>query len=218
MTKQIAIIDPYIRTPVVSCFNRLVDIIGAPSTYHMPHLMGLETLQKEKENTSAYIILGSASNVEDNLPWHAPLASFIAEELKNGKPVLGCCFGHQLMCHYFGSSVDFYHENQDKLLGARKITITKDFWNIKQGEVFHFPVTHRQFVKSLGPDLISVGEGLPNDIVIHKSLPFIGTQGHPEASDYFCEVDIQVLSPDDKSLGQKDGEHLIRRFVQYYQL
>lgn len=218
MTKQIAIIDPFVKSPVINCFNGLVNMLGLQATYHAPSLSGLQTLQLERDKTHAYMILGSASNVDDYLPWHAPLAQFMEEELRRGKPVMGCCFGHQLMCHQFGSEVVFYHENQEKLLGKREIKIEKDFWDFKKGESFHIPVTHRQYVKSLGPDLLSVGTGLPNDIVIHRTLPFIGTQGHPEASDYFCKEDIKILSDEEQKLAQNDGRSLILRFFKHFQI
>ncbi len=218
MTKQIAIIDPFVKSPVINCFNGLVNTLGLKATYHSPHLSGLQTLELEKENTHAYIILGSASNVEDQLPWHEPLAKFIHQELLKGKPTLGCCFGHQIMCHHFGSEVGFYNKDQEKLLGMRKMILDQDFWGFRKDEVFHIPVTHRQYVSKLGPELIQAGTGLPQDIVIHRFLPFLGTQGHPEASDYFCSEDIKILSHEEQKVAQKDGKQLILRFFEHFEI
>lgn len=218
MTTQIAIVDPFVKTPAINCFNGLVNLLGVNATYHMPGAMGVESLLKERLRTQAYIVLGSASHVSEQLPWHGPLANFLMEELKNKKPLLGCCFGHQIMCHAFGAKVEFYTPEEAKQMGSRKITITNDFWNFKEGESFQLAVTHKQVVRSLPSELRAVGQGLENDIVIHQSLPFMGTQAHPEASDYFCSSDINNLNPPEILQVQTDGRRLIQRFFKHFQL
>ena len=55
--------------------------------------------------TDAYLITGSRHSVYDDLPWIEDLANFIAAALADGKKVIGICFGHQLMAHYFGGHV-----------------------------------------------------------------------------------------------------------------
>lgn len=218
MTNQIAIVDPFVKGPAVNCFNGLVNLLGLKATYHMPGPYGIDSLVKAADQSKAYIVLGSASNIEDNLPWHAPLADFLLSELKKNKPILGCCFGHQIMCHALGSKVEFDVPEQTKHMGIRKIVIAEDFWNFKKDETFHLGVTHRQVVRNLPKGLKSVGTGLPNDIVIHESLPFLGTQAHPEASDYFCTTDITNLNPEEVRCIQEHGNLLIRRFFQHFKL
>jgi len=218
MTKQIAIVDPFMNGPSVNCFNSLVNLLGIKATYHMPGTLGIDSLIKEASQSMAYIVLGSASHVHENLPWHKPLADFLLKELKRSKPILGCCFGHQIMCHALGSKVEYYTPDEAKQMGVRKITITENFWNYKQGESFSLGVTHKQVVRSLPKGLKSVGHGLENDIVIHESLPFMGTQAHPEASAFFCTSDITNLNPIEIETVQKDGGRLIQKFFQYHKL
>jgi GMP synthase-like glutamine amidotransferase len=218
MTTQIAIVDPFVKGPSVNCFNGLVNLLGVKATYHMPGPFGVESLLKERNRTTAYIVLGSASHVHENLPWHRPLANFLMEELKNNKPVLGCCFGHQLVCHALGAKVEFITPEETKHMGTRTINITKDFWNFKEGESFLLGVTHRQVVRDLTNGLMAVGRGMENDLVIHESLPFMGTQAHPEASDHFCTTDIDNLSPPEIAQLQKDGARLIYRFFQHFKI
>lgn len=218
MTNQIAIIDPYIKGPAVNCFNSLVDNLKFQATYHMPSAMGMESILMGAPKTKAYIVLGSASHVHENLPWQKPLADFLVSELKAGKPVLGCCFGHQLVCHAFGAKVEFHSPEEAKHMGTRSMTITEDFWNFKKGEIFNLGVTHKQVVRDLPACLKEVGRGLENDIVIHATLPFMGTQAHPEASNYFCTTDITNLQAPEISSIQKDGTALIRRFFSHFNL
>ncbi len=53
----------------------------------------------------AYVITGSRHSVYDDLPWIPPLVDFVREALAAGRQVIGICFGHQLMAHFFGGSV-----------------------------------------------------------------------------------------------------------------
>ena len=218
MTNQIAIIDPFVNGPAVNCFNSLVNLLGVKATYHMPGPYGIDSLIREASQSKAYIVLGSASHIHQQLPWHKPLADFLLEELKKNKPVLGCCFGHQIMCHALGAKVEYHVKEETKQMGTRNISVTEDFWNFKKGESFLLGVTHKQVVRNLPKSLRSVGHGLENDIVIHESLPFMGTQAHPEASDYFCTTDITNLNSLEINGVQKDGGRLIQKFFQHFKL
>jgi GMP synthase-like glutamine amidotransferase len=213
---MIGFIDPYINSPAFHCFNGLVEEFSRKFFYHMPGKFGIESMQELAPKTMAYIIAGSASNITESLDWHKPLADFLVSELNAGKPVLAACFGHQLLCHAFGSEVDDMFPTKEKLLGVREVEITEDFYNFVKGEKFTLPVTHRQVVKTLGPELKAVGFGIKNDLVIHKSLPLLATQAHPEASRHFCAYDIQKLSEEQETLGRKDGKRLIQMFLDYY--
>jgi GMP synthase-like glutamine amidotransferase len=215
---MIAFIDPFINNPVIYCYNELVEYLNHPMTYHMPAKCGVKSLVDSADSISAYIVAGSASNVTEPLEWHKPLADFLVSELKKGKPVLGACFGHQLLCHAFGSEVDYAFPSQDKLLGLRQIKMTEDIHHFRKDEIIALAVTHRQVVKTLGPGLKSVGESLANDIVIHETLPLLTTQAHPEASKYFCSFDIQNLSQDEEDLVRKDGKTFIKNFLNYYKV
>jgi GMP synthase-like glutamine amidotransferase len=210
--KKIGFIDPYVVSPAINCFNSFVNLFDYPTTYHLPSQNGTRTLLYEKDQTHAYIIVGSASHVTEPLDWHAPLAQFLLEELKRGKPVMGCCFGHQLLCHALGSTVEFLHANQDKESGVRKITFNQDISGFKNGESFTLSISHRQVVSSLGTGLKEVGFGLKNDFVIHETLPLFTTQAHPEASDFVLRNDIKNLNETEIMKAKKDGDHLITRF------
>ena len=50
----------------------------------------------------AYLITGSRHSVYDDRPWIPALAEFVGQALDAGSKVVGICFGHQLIAHFFG--------------------------------------------------------------------------------------------------------------------
>ncbi|RYI13259.1 MAG: type 1 glutamine amidotransferase, partial [Acetobacteraceae bacterium] len=51
------------------------------------------------------VITGSPAGVCDDLPWLDPLRSFIRAAYGNRTPILGVCFGHQIMADALGGDV-----------------------------------------------------------------------------------------------------------------
>lgn len=214
--KKIAVIDPFVVSPALPCFNRLVEHLPAKLQYHQPQLSGVTTL--EAQPADAYIVLGSASHVFQNLPWHQPLAKFLLSQLEKRRPVLGICFGHQLLCHAFGAEVGFYKPDEEKLSGPRKVLLTQPVFGLSKGDSFTLAVSHRQVVKSLPDCLEEIGRGLKFDLVRHKKWPFMGTQPHAEASVDFCQSSSLMSDATNIRVVQSDGMRLIKAFFIHHQI
>lgn len=54
----------------------------------------------------AWLIPGSRHGVYDDLPWIAPLKTFIREAAKLKRPMAGVCFGHQIIAEALGGKVE----------------------------------------------------------------------------------------------------------------
>ena len=49
-----------------------------------------------------YLITGSRQSVYDDLPWIGELTDFVAQAMAANVRIVGICFGHQLLAHFFG--------------------------------------------------------------------------------------------------------------------
>lgn len=58
------------------------------------------------EAADAWLLTGSKHGVYDNLAWIASLENFVREIYEQGLPLVGICFGHQLIAQALGGKVE----------------------------------------------------------------------------------------------------------------
>jgi GMP synthase-like glutamine amidotransferase len=216
----LAIIDPYMIAPALQCYERIRSLSGLECRYYQPTRLGNQRLKTD--DNQAYVILGSASHVFQKYDWQTELAEITLKELMKDKPVLGICFGHQLICSALGSTVEFYNSKQDKLTGVRKVELTQNFLGLSSQTVLNLAVTHRQVVAKLSLELEEVAQGLnpklPNDIVRHRKYPFVGTQPHIEVNPTFATNEAFISNASEYEKSYLDGGKLIKAFFETYNL
>jgi GMP synthase (glutamine-hydrolysing) len=176
---------PTIRQKAGDFEDWIIHEIGSPKAeIGVVNAMKAEALPPV-DTLSGVIITGSPAMVTDKDAWMQVLADWIPQAVERNTPLLGICFGHQLLAEAMHGRVD-YHPNgreigtvsiqltsegkQDRLLGALPDT-------------FLAHATHAQTVIKLPANALRFAE---NAFEIHHAFRLgesaWGVQFHPEFS------------------------------------
>ncbi|WP_045823801.1 type 1 glutamine amidotransferase [Williamsia herbipolensis] len=118
-------------------------------------------------------VLGSAHAADDDsLPWLAPERAYVAAVLDAGTPVLGVCFGGQLLSRVLGGVVT---RSPHPEVGFATVESTRDFIDSGPWMQWHFD----HFTVPPGAELIAHN---PNGAQAFVSGRNLGLQFHPEIS------------------------------------
>jgi GMP synthase (glutamine-hydrolysing) len=124
------------------------------------------------------VITGSRASVywEDEQGWIRPLVDWVAEAVDRDVPVLGVCYGHQVLAEALGGTVEHMGEYE---LGYREVTHGGDPLFDGVDETFTVFVSHQDRVTELPPDAVRIAE---NDYGVHgfRRGDAVGVQFHPE--------------------------------------
>jgi len=146
--------------------------IGAPYSYVTPD----EALKKiSTEKPTGIILSGGPSSVYEP---EAP--SIPIEVIDFGGPVLGICYGWQLMAEKLGGVVESGH----KEYGPEKVSFSKPELIGMPVESCKVYMSHGDTVTKLPPGFESIGNTahVANAAVVNQKKNFFGVQFHPEAA------------------------------------
>ena len=133
----------------------------------------------------AIIITGSPAFVTDEEAWNFIGASYIKKAHKIGIPILGVCYGHQLLAWTFGGKVEFNAEGRN--IGTIPINLKESAKNdlLFSGlpERFNVNVSHQQSVVELPSEAIELALSSSNNLQAFRfGDKTWGIQFHPEFS------------------------------------
>ncbi|HZP65938.1 MAG TPA: glutamine amidotransferase [Rudaea sp.] len=176
----------------------------------------------------AAVVTGSGAMVSERLDWSERTAAWLADAARAGLPLLGVCYGHQLLAHAFGGHVDYNPRGRE--IGTVDIhclpAVAEDELMRGSPPRFRAHATHLQSVLRPPAGAAVLARSALDDCQAIRFAPRVwGLQFHPEFTvehmrGYLHErserVDAEGL--DAKALTQAVGaaphaRSLLRRFV-----
>jgi GMP synthase (glutamine-hydrolysing) len=147
-----------------------------------PHTLSAAAVKKMAPR--AIILSGGPSSVYDQ---GAPKVERDILELP--LPILGICYGVQLLAHELGGKVERSSHREyghTKVRRAKELTgaAARVFAGFKPDEPFDVWMSHGDRIEKLPPGMhpVAVTDSTPFAAIAHESKPIVGLQFHPEVS------------------------------------
>lgn len=137
----------------------------------------------------AVVITGSPAGVYDQTPWMDPLRGFVRAAHAAKTPVVGVCFGHQIMADALGGDV----RKSDKGWGVGRHSydiLDRRSWMADAGQSFSLAVSHQDQVITPPKSAHTLARsGHTDHAMLHYAdAPMMSLQGHPEFGDAFVSA------------------------------
>lgn len=174
------------------------------------------------EIDDAWIITGSAYSVYDNFPWIDYLKTKLHQMSELKKPVLGICFGHQLIADTFGGKVELNSKGWE--LGSCEINLTDSGISNKLFSGLSSPLcvyqSHQDIVTSLPENSTLFADNSMGIQSFVYNDCFYGVQFHPEFTKIVMEkyLDIRYkkgIIKEKPSVKESEYSHMVlSNFIQ----
>jgi GMP synthase-like glutamine amidotransferase len=221
---RLVIVDPAVETPELRGEAEVARGWPGPVTVWRP---ALEPGQGPGPETpceaEAVVVMGSAASVHDapeRAPWLAPLAAWVDRLLAPDGPrvpLLGICFGHQLVAQRAGGAVGFRVDAAAPPLRAIVSTRLSGCRLLPGEQPLTVVASHREIVTAPPPGWEVVGRRPDGtlDALQHLVLPFFAVQFHPEAGPEFLarrRIGADGPSAPEAEAAFADGGRLLEAF------
>jgi GMP synthase (glutamine-hydrolysing) len=182
----------------------ILDQIEMPRSAVLVHPAYEQSELPELNEISAVIVTGSHAMVTDKSRWIGRLSAWLKQEVANKVPLLGICFGHQLIARAFGGTVDYHTGGME--LGTTTVKLTDEGRNDPLFKVlpsgFTIHAANSQTVVELPPGAhLLTGNTFEPHHAFSIGNNIRGVQFHPE----FNAAIIRKYIKYDKKQLEKDG-------------
>ena len=156
-------------------------------------------------NFAGIILTGSHAMVTDQEKWSKRVADWLLIVVKNKIPVLGICYGHQLLAQALGGCVDYNPNGME--FGTVELRLTHSAMKnpLFRGvpSAFSVHVSHSQSVIKLPPrtELLASSEKEPHQAFFLPPSSW-GVQFHPEFNDQISGEYVRKFTDQLKKEGQ----------------
>jgi len=145
------------------------------------------------------VVTGSPAMVSDREPWSENAALWLTRVVDKAVPLLGVCYGHQLLAHALGGEVGYHPGGRES--GTHRVELLNSAKDdpLFRGmpDSFRAQLTHKQTVLSLPQGAVLLGR---NEFEPHQAFRVgkyaWGVQFHPEFTDAIMRAYLGVQAPD----------------------
>ncbi|MEN9434438.1 MAG: hypothetical protein RLZZ422_2027 [Pseudomonadota bacterium] len=174
-------------------FQQLLGGVTSDWTFKVYKVLDLDLPQSPQE-CEGWLITGSRHGVYDNLPWIEPLKAFIREIHAAKQPLIGICFGHQIIAEALGGKV--VKSPKGWGLGLHEYEVKSAIPHLPETEAvgqLKIHAMHQDQVVQLPPDakVLASSEFCEYAGLVYGDHIFT-LQGHPEFSQEFEEALIRL--------------------------
>ena len=144
------------------------------------------------------VLTGSHAMVSDREPWSEALVPWLQALVAHGTPVLGICYGHQLLAHALGGEVGYHPGGLE--LGTVDVHLTPaaqaDALFSGLPACLHAHVVHAQTVRTLPPNAVHLAANAhePHH-AFRVGRHAWGVQFHPEFNAAAMQGYVEHLAP-----------------------
>ena len=171
-------------------FERVLTVEGTPFRFSSYVVQAGEL--PAIDDCDAYLITGSRHSVYDDLPWIRDLVAFVEAALLANKKIIGICFGHQLMAHYFGGETRVADKGWGVGVQTSRVKTQESWMEPPLGE-FALLCSHKDQVVKLpdGATSFATSEFCPHAGFVWNDL-VLTFQGHPEFTKSYSAALMQM--------------------------
>lgn len=172
----------------------------------------------------AVLLTGSPFGVYDSPPWIDPLRQFIREAHAARVPMVGICFGHQIIADALGGEV----RKSEKGWGVGRHTydvVAPASWMRDASDRFSLVASHQDQVITPPANARTLARSAHTDhaMLAWTDAPILTLQGHPEFSDSFAaalygarrggSLSDDMADAAIESLGRADDNDLVAEWI-----